>query len=93
MLLTEYNEKKYMKMFQKEAREEGLKEGLEEGLEKGLVKGQKRLINTMLQNGASPEYLSQITGLSLSEISEISRSKDSRNDFRQTAKGKKRKRL
>ena len=89
MLLTEYNEKKYMKMFQKEAREEGLKEGLE----KGLVKGQNRLINTILQNGALPEYLSQITGLSLSEISEISRSKDSQNEFRQTAKGKKRKRL
>ncbi|MCI9337670.1 MAG: hypothetical protein HFH93_09035 [Lachnospiraceae bacterium] len=85
MLLTEYNEKKYMRLFRKEAREEGLKEGreeglkqgLEEGLEQGLKQGQNRLINTMLQNGASPEHLSEITGLSLSEINAITKNKKS----------------
>ena len=81
MLLTEYNEKKYMRMFQKEAREEGLREGREEE--------QNRLINTMLQNGASPEYLSEITGLPLSEIRDIAQKGNSLPDFRQRAKGKK----
>lgn len=89
MLLTEYNEKKYMRLFRKEAREEGLKEGreeglkqgleegLEQGLKQGLEQGQNRLINTMLQNGASPEHLSEITGLSLSEINAITKNKKS----------------
>ena len=88
MLLTEYNEKKYMKMFRKEAREEGLQEGREEGLEEG----RNDLINTMLQNGASPEHLSEITGLSLSEISVISQNKKSQSDSCQAAKGIKKRR-
>ena len=79
MLLTEYNEKKYMRMFRKEAREEGLKEGLREGLREG----QNRLISTMLQNGASPEYLSEITGLSLSEIRDIAQKENGQPDSHQ----------
>lgn len=77
MLLTEYNEKKYMRLFRKEAREEGLKEGREQGLKQGLEQGQNLLINTMLQNGASPEHLSEITGLPLSEINAITKNKKS----------------
>ena len=69
MLLTEYNEKKYMKMFRKEAREEGLKQGLEQGA----MKERNRLLNTMLQNGASAEDISKLTGLSLSEIEDARR--------------------
>ncbi len=88
MLLTEYNERKYMKMFRKEARELGLREGREEGLregreeglregrEEGLKEGwkegiaqeRKRLLDMMLQNGASVEILSGLTGLSVDEI-------------------------
>ena len=79
MLLTEYNEKKYMRLFRKEAREEGLREGREEGRD--------HLINTMLQNGASPELLSELTGLSLSEISDISQNKKGQFGFPQEAKG------
>ena len=79
MLLTEYNEKKYMRLFRKEAREEGLKEGLREGLREG----QNRLISTMLQNGASPEYLSEITGLSLSEIRDIAQKENGQPDSHQ----------
>lgn len=75
MLLTEYNEKKYMRLFRKEAREEGLREGRD------------HLINTMLQNGASPELLSELTGLSLSEISDISQNKKSQFGLPQEAKG------
>lgn len=56
MLLTEYNERKYMRMFRKEARAEGLEEG------------RAQLLNTMLQNGASVEQLSALTGMSVSEI-------------------------
>lgn len=78
MLLTEYNEKKYMKMFRKEAREEGLEEGLqigrEEGRQAGLAEGdlagQRRLLATMLQNGAPAEQLSEWTGLPLDEITQ-----------------------
>ncbi len=39
MLLTEYNERKYMRMFRKAAREEGLQEGRQEGLEQGRQEG------------------------------------------------------
>lgn len=79
MLLTEYNERKYMRMFRKEAREEGLAEGRAEGRAKGRAEGQteerKRLLNTMLQNGASAEQLSELTGISVSEIENICQTK------------------
>ena len=64
MLLTEYNERKYMRMFRKEARAEGLEEGRAEGR----AQGRAQLLNTMLQNGASVEQLSALTGMSVSEI-------------------------
>ena len=60
MLLTEYNEKKYMKMFRREAWEEGRMEGA--------VKERYRLLHRMLQNGASVDEISKLTGLPLSEI-------------------------
>ena len=60
MLLTEYNEKKYLRMFRKEAREEGLNQGIQEE--------RSRMLYTMFQNGASPERLSELTGLTISEI-------------------------
>ena len=88
MLLTEYNEKKHMRMFRKEAREEGLKEGREEGLKEG----RNHLIKTMLQNGASPEHLSEITGLPLSEINVISQNEENRFDLLQEARGKRKRR-
>ena len=88
MLLTEYNEKKHMRMFRKEAREEGLKEGREEGLKEG----RNHLIKTMLQNGASPEHLSEITGLPLSEINVISQNEETRFDLLQEARGKRKRR-
>lgn len=96
MLLTEYNEKKYMRMFRKEAREEGLKEGrtlgLQEGLQQGLQQGQNRLLSTMLQNGASPEYLSKMTGLSLSEIETLPQTKNKKHVSSQKPSRKRKKR-
>ena len=68
MLLTEYNERQYIKMFRKEAREEGLAEGRKQGLAEGNLAGQRRLLATMLQNGVPAEQLSEWTGLPLSEI-------------------------
>ncbi len=89
MLLTEYNERKYMKMFRKEAREQGMKEGrqigletgreegrqigLEEGLEEGIQQERTRLLETMLQNGASAEQLSELTGVPVGEIRQLLR--------------------
>ena len=75
MLLTEYNERKYMRMFRKEAREEGLAEGRAEGRAKGQTEERKRLLNTMLQNGASAEQLSDLTGICVSEIENICQTK------------------
>ncbi|HBA48659.1 MAG TPA: hypothetical protein DCZ91_12850, partial [Lachnospiraceae bacterium] len=79
MLLTEYNERKYMRMFRKEAREEGLKEGLKEGLAQGLTQGiregQDRLIKAMLHNGVSAEKISEQTGLPLQEVLEAGKDK------------------
>lgn len=92
MLLTEYNEKKYMRMFRKEAREEGLKEGRTLGLQQGLQQGQNRLLSTMLQNGASPEYLSKMTGLSLSEIETLPQTKNKKHVSSQKPSRKRKKR-
>ncbi len=66
MLLTEYNERKYMRMFRKEARTEGLAEGRAEGR----AEEQAQLLNVMLQNDKSVEQLSSLTGMSVAEIQE-----------------------
>lgn len=69
MLLTEYDEKKTMRLFRKEAREEGRIEGLKEG--------QYKLIAAMLQNGISMEHISEITNLSIEDIEKIQTIKQS----------------
>lgn len=68
MLLTEYNERKYMRMFRKEARAEGLAEGRVEGRAEGRAEGIAHILNVMLQNGASAEEISALTGMSVEEI-------------------------
>lgn len=78
MLLTEYNERKYMKLFRKEAREEGLKEGLEEGQKKERT----ALLSAMLQNGATAQQISQLTGLPLAEIEEIQKTREGKEKAR-----------
>ena len=65
MLLTEYNERKYMKMFRKEAREQGMEEGIRQE--------RTRLLETMLQNGASAAQLSELTGVPVGEIRQLLR--------------------
>lgn len=96
MLLTEYNEKKYLRMFRKEAREEGLKEGREtgrqEGLNQGIQEERNRMLYTMFQNGATPEYLSKMTGLPLSEIQASIQAQSSSPHFDQSTNHKKKRR-
>lgn len=48
-----------------------LKRGMEEGLSQGEKQGKAELIRTMHQNGAEPELIARLTGLSLSEIQQI----------------------
>ena len=54
-----------------------LKRGIQRGMEKGIEKGQRSLIRTMLQNGAEPDLIAKLTGLSLSEIKEAEELPDS----------------
>ena len=48
-----------------------LKRGMEEGISQGEKQGKAELIRTMHQNGAEPELIARLTGLSLSEIQQI----------------------
>ena len=45
--------------------------GLNDGISEGIDTGKKELIKTMLQNGASIEQISKLTGLSIDEINNI----------------------
>ena len=53
-----------------------LKRGIQRGMEKGIEKGQRSLIRTMLQNGAEPDLIAKLTGLSLAEIKEAEKLQD-----------------
>ncbi len=59
MLLTEYDEKRTMRLFRREAKEEGIREERE------------RLVEAMLGRGISAEEISQMTDLPLEEIKDI----------------------
>lgn len=49
----------------------GIEKGQKNGLEEGRKEGKSALIRTMFENGAEPELIAQLTGLSLSEIDEL----------------------
>ena len=66
-----------------EAREKAIRDhnsqmnsALKRGMEKGIEKGQRSLIRTMLQNGAEPDLIAKLTGLSLAEIKEAEKLQD-----------------
>ena len=67
MLLTEYDEKKTIRLFRKEAKEEGRKEGIKEGIKEG----QRDLVKVMMQKGISAEQISEMTNLPRQEVEEI----------------------
>ena len=54
-----------------------LKRGMQRGMEKGIEEGKRSLIRTMLENGAEPDLIAKLTGLSLSEIKEAEELPDS----------------
>lgn len=56
----------------KKTRAEGKAEGLAEGLAKGLVKGKAQIISCMLNKNMNPKEISDLTGLSILEITEFS---------------------
>jgi len=71
MLLGDWNKDEYIEVRCEEAREEGHEEGLEEGEEIGMNKGKLIIAKNLLSKGSTPEFVQEITGLSLDEIEEI----------------------
>ena len=63
----------------KEGKEEGLKEGKEEGIKEGREEGAKQnscdIAKRMLEKGIDVETISELTGLTEKEISELDRTK------------------
>ena len=63
----------------KEGREEGHKEGKEEGIKEGREEGAKQksfdIAKRMLEKGIAIETISELTGLTEKEISELDRTK------------------
>lgn len=62
-----------------EAREKAIRDHnsqMNSALKRGMEKGQRSLIRTMLANGAAPDLIAKLTGLSLSEIKEAEKLQD-----------------
>ena len=62
-----------------EAREKAIRDHnsqMNSALKRGMEKGQRSLIRTMLQNGAEPDLIAKLTGLSLAEIKEAEKLQD-----------------
>lgn len=55
----------------KEGKEQGVQEGLEKGMQLGIEKAQFEIIVKSFENGASIDFISNITGLPESKIKEI----------------------
>ena len=63
-----------------EAREKAIRDHnsqMNSALKRGMEKGKRSLIRTMLENGAEPDLIAKLTGLSLSEIKEAEELPDS----------------
>jgi hypothetical protein len=63
MLLGEWDKEEYIEVMCEEAREEGLEEGME--------KEKQIIAKNLLAKGSTPEFVCEITGLSLEQIEEI----------------------
>ena len=55
-------------------RQDGLEEGIEKGIEKGRFETTINMIKNMIDNSASFEFISKVTGKSIKEIDSISKS-------------------
>jgi len=83
MLYAEYDPEVEMRVVREEALEEGMEigreEGLEDGIEIGMEKGEEigmkkeKLIiaKNLLEKGSTPEFVHEITGISLDEIERL----------------------
>ena len=75
MLYTEFNLDDAMAVRYEEGREDGLEEGREEGREKGREEGRVNekleIARNALAKGSTPDFVAEITGLSLEEIEEL----------------------
>ena len=75
-----YNQIEYARETgREEGREEGHKEGKEEGIKEGREEGAKQksfdIAKRMLEKGIETETISELTGLTEKEISELDRTK------------------
>jgi len=72
MLLGDWNQEEYVEVMCEEARQEGigvgLAQGREEGREEGLNEEKQIIAKNLLAKGSTPEFVQEITGLSLEEI-------------------------
>jgi len=59
------------RVWQDEARKEGREEGEEIGMEKGMKKEKLIIAKNLLEKGSSPEFVYEITGISLDEIEQL----------------------
>jgi len=67
MIFGEYDREVDIAVNRREAREEGMEEGLEKGMEK-----EKLIIaKNLLAKGSTPEFVHEITGLSLETIAQL----------------------
>ena len=71
MLYAEYDPEVEMRVVREEALEEGREEGREEGLEIGHEEEKLIIAKNLLSKGSSPEFVCEITGLSLDKIEEL----------------------
>jgi len=67
MLITDWNLKDAKEVWKEEAREEGIEEGIEQGIEQEKL----TIARNLLAKGSTPDFVSEITGLSLEEIANI----------------------
>jgi len=78
-LFQEWNWDDALAVRYEEGHEDGLEEGREEGLEQGLEQGREEgreerdfaIARNLLAKGLTPEFVHEITGLSLEEIEKL----------------------
>jgi len=67
MLITDWNLKDAKEVWKEEAREEGIEEGIEQGIEQEKL----TIARNLLAKGSTPDFVSEITGLSIEEIAKL----------------------
>jgi len=71
MLYYEYNQELEREVIQEEAFEDGHAQGLEQGHAEGQIEEKLTIARNLLAKGSTPDFVSEITGLSLEEIAKL----------------------